>query len=447
MSIERIALVNPNRWSPKAPPLALEYLSSALESEGFQVNLLDLCPASNVKAAIRSFFGTHDADLVGVTHRNLDDIHYGRFMVPELRETIRHIRDATDAPIVLGGSGFSICPERVLDYLGLDMGIAGEGEFALPVLARNFLNRKVYKDIPGLVYREDGDFRRNPVGLGDLSGTCLSHRSKVDYSYYVPTKKGGGTAIQTKRGCTQDCIYCVVPAVEGRVMRLRPVVDIVDEIESLLGRGLSRFFFADSEFNYPEEHAIAICREIVDRKLGGRIQWSVYTAPKPFSLDLARLMVEAGCRLAIPTIENANEKILRIMRKDFTPDDVREMARNCREAGLTFELCTMWGGPGETKDTVLQTLDLVKEVKANGVTLWDPPGLRIYPNTPLADIVREEGFTRKNPNLHGRITGNDDFFEPVFYLSAQMGIMATGIKIWRKMGLVRQGLAAWRNGW
>ena len=442
MSVERIALVNPNRWRPKTPPLAIEYLSSALESEGFQVSLLDLCIASDVRAAIRSFFATHDADLIGVTLRNLDDIHYGRFMVPELREIIRHIRDATDAPIVLGGSGFSICPERVLDYCGLDMGIAGEGEFALPMLARNFLNPAKRKEVPGLVYRDNTGFRRNPVGLADLSGTCFSHRSKVDYSGYDFTgKKVGGTAIQTKRGCTQDCIYCVVPAIEGRVMRLRPVADIVDEIENLLRRGIDRFFFADSEFNYPEEHAMAICREIVDRKLGGRIRWTVYMAPKPFSIELAKLMVEAGCRLAIPTIENANEKILRIMRKDFTPDDVREMARNCREAGLTFELCTMWGGPGETKDTVLETLDLVKEVKANGVTLWDPPGLRIYPNTPLADIVREEGFTRKNPNLHGRIKGNDDFFEPEFYLSAQMGIMATGIKIWRRFGLARQRFA------
>ena len=440
MPVERIALVNPNRWRPKTPPLALEYLSSALESEGFSVALLDLCPASDVKTAIRWFFKEFSPDLVGVTHRNLDDIHYGRFMVPELREIIRHIRNATDAPIVLGGSGFSICPERVLDHCGLDMGIAGEGEFAFPMLARNLLNRPAYKDIPGLVYRDSSEFRRNPVGLADLSGTCLSHRSKVDYSCYVPTKKGGGTSIQTKRGCTQDCIYCVVPAVEGRVMRLRPVTDIVDEIESLLAKGVTRFFFADSEFNCPEEHAMAICREIVDRKLGGKIHWTVYMAPKPFSLDLAKLMVEAGCRLAIPTIENANEKILRIMRKDFTPDDVREMARNCREAGLIFELCTMWGGPGETKDTVLETLDLVKEVQANGVTLWDPPGLRIYPNTPLADIVRAEGFSRKNPNLHGRIKGNDDFFEPVFYLSARMGIMATGIKAWRKVGLVRQAL-------
>ncbi len=152
-------------------------------------------------------------------------------------------------------------------------------------------------------------------------------------------------------------------------------------------------------------------------------------------------MVEAGCKLAIFTIENANEKILQYVRKDFTPDDVRQMARFCREAGLIFECCTMFGGPGETMSTVLKTLDLVKEIKANGVTLWDPPGLRIYPNTPLADIVRAEGFSKRNRNLHGRIDGNEDFFEPVYYLSSEMGVLATGIKAWRKLGLIRQAIS------
>jgi radical SAM superfamily enzyme YgiQ (UPF0313 family) len=445
MAVKRIALVNPNRWKPKTAPVALDYLSSSLESRGFRVDLLDLCHAADVKQTVKTFFRDHPADLVGVTLRNLDDIHYGRFMVPELRDIMRHVKDAANAPIVLGGSGFSICPERVLEYCGLDMGIAGEGEFALPMLASDLSDRSDLADIPGLVYRDGDGFRRNPVGTNDLAGMCLSGRSKVDYSRYI-SKGGakGGTGVQTKRGCTQDCIYCIVPAVEGRVMRLRPVPDIVDEIENLIAKGVKRFFFADSEFNYPEEHAKMICREMIDRKLADKMRWSVYTAPKPFSLELAKLMVEAGCRLAIFTIENANEKVLKCMRKDFTPDDVRQMARACKEAGLTFSYCTMFGGPGETMNTVLETLDLMKEVRAQGVTMWDPPGMRIYPNTPLADIVREEGFSRKNPNLHGRIKGNDDFFEPVYYLSAQMGILATGIKAWRKVGLIRQGISALR---
>jgi len=439
MAAEKIVLINTNRWRPSVAPVALEYLSTALESEGLHVDVLDLCHSSDPKAEIAAYFRDRSAELVGVTHRNLDDIHYGRFMAPEMREVIRFIKESTDAPIVLGGSGFSICPERLLDYCGVDLGIAGEGESALSMLAKSLGEKSAYARIPGLVYRNNSGFSRNPVGTADLSGTCLSRRTKVDYSRYV-RKEGtkGGTGIQTKRGCPQDCIYCVIPAIEGRTMRLRPVLDVVDEIEILLAQGVRRFFFCDSEFNYPEEHAKAICQEIINRKLGDKITWYAYMAPKPFSLELGRLMVEGGCRLAIFTVDSANEKILQYMRRDFTPDDIRQTAHFGRESGLTFSYCTALGGPGETMNTVLQTLDFLREVKPTSVTFWDPPGLRIYPNTPLADIVREEGFDKRNPNLHGRIKGNEDFFEPVYYLSAQIGLLAPAIKAWRKLGRLRQ---------
>lgn len=439
MGAERIVLINPNRWKPHVAPVALEYICSALASRELSADVLDLCHSDSPTADIRAYFHQRPADLIGVTHRNLDDIHYGRVMWPEIRLAIDAIKDSTDAPIVLGGSGFSICPEYLLDYFGVDLGIAGEGEFALPMLARSLGDTEAYSGIPGLVHRSNGGFRRNPVGLESLDGTCLSSRCKLDYSAYVGEKGDeGGTGIQTKRGCPMDCIYCVVPAIEGRVMRLRPAADVVNEIENLLSKGVKRFFVADSEFNYPEEHAREVCEEIIRRKLGNSIRWYVYLSPKPFSLDLAKLMIEAGCKLAIFSVENGNEKILQYMRKDFTPDDIRTTGHACKEAGLIFSYCTMFGGPGETMDTVLETLNLFREIKPTGVTYWDPPGLRIYPNTPLADIVREEGFTKLNPNLHGCIEGNDDFLQPVFYLSAGMGLLATGIKAWRKLGLLRQ---------
>jgi radical SAM superfamily enzyme YgiQ (UPF0313 family) len=377
-----------------------------------------------------------------VTHRNVDDIHYGRVMAPEIREVIHAIKDSTDAPIVLGGSGFSVCPEHLLDYYGTDLGVAGEGECALPMLASSLDDESEYPGIPGLVYRRNGGFSRNPVGTCSLSHTCFSHRSKVDYAPYVgESGDKGGTGIQTKRGCPMDCIYCVVPEIEGRVMRLRPTSDIVDEIECLLSKGVKRFFIADSEFNFPEEHAKQICQEIINRKLGNRMRWYGYLSPRPFSTELAKLMVEAGCKLAIFSVENGNEDILRCMRKDFTAQDIRDTARACHEAGLTFSYCTMFGGPGETMETVLETLELFREVKPTGVTYWDPPGLRIYPNTPLAEIAREEGFEKRNPNLHGCIEGNEDFLMPVYYLSARMGVLATAIKAWRKLGLWRQKIS------
>ena len=444
MPVNKVVLVNPNRWKPKTAPLAIEYLGDSLESQGFAVDILDLCNDMQLKQVISDFFKKRAADLVGITHRNLDDIHYGRSMAPEIHDVVRFIKDATDAPIVLGGSGFSIHPERMLEYCGLDLGIVGEGEVSMALLMRNLGDVSAYPTIPGLVYRTENGFRRNPVSSVDLSTICISKRSQLNYTRY-PAPKGRmiGTAVQTKRGCPRDCIYCVIPQIEGRAIRLRPPGDIVDEIENLVRIGINRFWFADSEFNYPISHANAICEEIIQRKLNDKIFWSVYLSPTPFSYDLAKLMYEAGCIRANFSIENANEKMLQIMRKDFTPQDILYATKCCHEAKLVPNFSLMVGGPGETLDTVLETLDLMKKVVPNEkVTFGEVPGLRIYPNTPLADMVKEEGFDKRNPNLQGCIEGNDDFFRPVYYMSSRIGIMGTVFSGWRRVGLARQVIGA-----
>ena len=155
--------------------------------------------------------------------------------MPDIRAIIEQIRVETDAPIVLGGSGFSIAPEWVMDYGATDLGTAGGGEEALPKLPQAIGDTGAYASIPGLVYRRNGSIARNAMGMMELSGARIGRRGYVDHApYSVDTRSSTKTgAVQTKRGCGQLCIYCVIPSVEGKEMRLRPVKDIVDEIEAL----------------------------------------------------------------------------------------------------------------------------------------------------------------------------------------------------------------------
>jgi radical SAM superfamily enzyme YgiQ (UPF0313 family) len=97
-------------------------------------------------------------------------------------------------------------------------------------------------------------------------------------------------SIETKRGCGEKCIYCPEPLVKGRKCRMRQPEYVVDEIQSLLQSGVAHFHTCDSEFNLPIEHAKMVCREIIKRGLGDKIQWYVYASPTPFSEELMRLM-------------------------------------------------------------------------------------------------------------------------------------------------------------
>ena len=440
-----VALVNPNRLQPGVAPLALEYLASALEHHGDTVRILDLCHAPKPRDAIRAFFRETTPDLICITIRNLDDVVFSCFLAEEVKPLIAEIKQSSDAPIVLGGSGFSIAPELLLNYFGVDMGIAGEGEVALPMLLDRLGDSARYSEVPGLIWREGSGIQRNPIGCADVNSLRLAKRGHIDHSPYIYKKgrKGCG-GVQTKRGCPNKCIYCIVPNIEGPTIRLRDPAEIADEMENLAASGIKRIFLADSEFNYPKEHAVSCCEEFIARRMADKLTWQAYASPGQFDLDLARKMKEAGCDLLITTLDGGDDAVLERLGKPFRVADAVSCVRSCQEADLNAIYCLTLGGPGETVETVLKTLAMMQRLKPAKVTFGEPQGLRVYPGTPLADIVREEGFNKSNRNLHGPVEGNEDMLRPVYYLSKGMGFLIPIIQTQRWIGhwhhrLVRNG--------
>jgi len=430
-----VVLVNTNRLQPAPAPVALDYLNAELEAGGVEVRILDLCHVKSVRKAISEFFRDVKPDLVAVSIRNLDDVVFNCFIAEEIRPMIESIRLNTGSPIVLGGSGFSIAPELMLDYFGLDLGIAGEGEEALPMLLDSLNSPERYPEIPGLVWREASEFKRNALGSADVNGFCLAKRGSIcygDYSY----KKGrrGGAGVQTRRGCSNRCIYCAVPNIEGSTVRLRDPKGIADEIENLVSLGVTRIFLADSEFNYPKEQALAICDEFLARGFREKLTWQAYISPGQFDEELAGKMKEAGCDLVYTTVDSGVDSLLERWNKPFRQEDIVTTVRACQKAELNAVYSLTIGGPGETMDTLLQTVNLMGSLKPARVTFGEPPGLRIYPNTPLETLVRDEGFTSSNPNLHGKIAGNENLLHPVYYLSHKMSVLVPIIQTYRKIG-------------
>ena len=430
-----VALVNPNRLQPGVAPIALEYLASELGRREIGVRILDLCHARKPLDSIRAFFRDFHPDLIGITIRNLDDVVYDCFLAGEMKYLIDAVKTASDAPIALGGSGFSIAPNLLLDYFGADLGVIGEGEEALPMLLAGELFH-----VPGIVYRDGDVIALNPPGRMDVNALCLAKRGRLDYpSYAYKAGRKGGAGVQTKRGCPNKCIYCVVPNIEGSQVRLRDPAGIADEIENLAALGVGRVLLCDSEFNYPMAHAMGVCEEFITRGIARKVSWQAYASPGDFNLELAKKMKEAGCDLLITTVDCGDDALLERLGKPFRVDDIVTCVNACREAELNAIYCLTLGGPGETMDTVFKTLNLMRSLKAK-VTFGEPPGLRIYPRTPLEAIVREEGFSRSNPNLRGRIEGNENLLRPVYYLSSGMGLLDPMIQLRRRLGKWYHGL-------
>lgn len=399
----RVALVNTNRMQPPIAPIGLDYLGEALNAAGHSVELLDLCWEDDARSAISRFLGGADFGLVGVTLRNTDDCGFTsrQSFLPEFADLLETIRGRTGAPIVLGGVGFSVMPERILSLSKTGLGVWGEGEFVLPELATRLERKQEWRDLPNLLWRRDGAWQRNPPSTWPLAGLPAMSRRWVDNRRYF--RHGGQAGFETKRGCPGRCVYCADPVAKGTRTRTRPPGAVADELERLLEQGIDHFHTCDGEFNLPPWHATQVCREIVRRGTGDRMRWYAYCSPAPFSRELARAMREAGCAGINFGADSGDRDMLRKLGRSFTPADILAAARRAKEAGMAVMLDLLLGSPGETRESLVRTVEVMKRADADRVGV--SVGVRVYPGTELA---------RQLP------AGGEDPFEPVFFLEPQV---------------------------
>ncbi|MBN2098089.1 MAG: radical SAM protein [Dehalococcoidia bacterium] len=415
----RVLLVNPNLLKPPVTPIALDYLAHALNQRGIQVDLLDLCLHPDWRSAVDAYFARNAVEAVGVTLRNVDDTTFSSqgFFLPGFKEVTDYLGSRTDAPIIAGGSGFSIMPEDILAYCDIDLGIVGDGEESLPLLVERLAAGADYRSVPGLVYRDGPVFKCNPPAWHDMDRNTVLTRTFIDNRRYLA--EGGMGSIETKRGCPKRCIYCVDAPSKGHQLRCRSPESVTAEMEALLAQGIDCLHLCDAEFNLPESHADDLCREIIRRGLGEKIGWYAYASPVPFGSDTAALYLKAGCRGINFGVDSADDDVLRALARDYVVDDLRRTAAVCHEQGLVFMYDLLLGGPGETKETLGRTIHAMKKMSPHRV--GTALGIRVFPGTRLADMVLRSGPPESNRNLHGAVEDNNRFFRPVFYLSAELG--------------------------
>jgi tryptophan 2-C-methyltransferase len=407
----RVALINTNRLQPPVAPIGLDYVAEALHAAGQSVDLLDLCWEEHPHYALAQFLKQTEFNLIGMTLRNTDDCAFTsrQSFLGEFADLAKLVRQNTEAPIVLGGVGFSVMPEEILSLSHADFGVWGEGEFVLPELTNRLEKKQSFQDLPNLIWRRNGIWQRNPPVFKSLADLPAMSRRWVDNRRYF--RLGGQAGFETKRGCSGRCIYCADPPAKGRCVRLRPASAVADEIEKLIGQGIDALHTCDGEFNIPEQHALEICDEIVRRGLGDKIRWYAYCAPAPFSKELANAMRAAGCAGIDFGADNGNEAMLKRLGRDFGPGDIYSATRRVKEEGMAVMLDLLLGSPGETRESIEQTVELVKRAAPDlaGVSL----GVRVYPGTELAAQLMPEKF------LSGLI-GGSNASDPLFYLEPQI---------------------------
>lgn len=411
MGSQKVLFVNTNRMRPPVAPLALEYVGAAIQSVGHRARVLDLCFAADADTATADALAGDRPDLVAVTFRNTDDCYFAsrRSFVGVLAADVKRLRQLYDGPVVVGGCGFSLMPVAILEQVGADFGVRGDGEVALVELLRALAGQTRLAKVPGLVYWDGGRWHDNGAAVTNFESFDLSPRGMVDNVRYF--QEGGQAGFETKRGCPKKCVYCADPVIKGRQCRLRTPTEIVAEIRQLLARGIDCFHTCDSEFNLPIAHAEAVCEAILAAGLGDRMTWYAYATPAPFTRALAALMRRAGCIGINFGADSGSDAMLAALGRDFDTDCLEQTARICRDHGIVTMFDLLLGGPGETRETLAETLCLMKRLAPDrvGISL----GVRVYPGTPLAQHLA----TEDRQGLRGDETPSG----LLFYISPALG--------------------------
>jgi len=385
-------------------PLGLAHLDTALRRAGYQPEWFD-CQVN--REPLAALVARVQPDFIGISLRNIDDVEIKKreTYFGNLPVLCRELRELTECPIILGGSGFSIFPERLLALTGADFGIQGEGEISLPALLRALESGSDYCGIPGLVFRRDGEVVVNPHGTGLPSGDILAPDRPAELaSFYL--RKSSMLNVQTQRGCAFECCYCTYPLIEGRHYRRRPPESVVEELKQLQAGGAGYVFIVDSVFNSSPDHVLGLCEEMLRRGL--KLRWGCFLRPKNLTPELMRAMARAGLAHIEFGSDSFCDSVLEAYGKRFTFEDILHSSELARAERLDFCHFLICGGPGETCDTLRNGFE--NSLRLKDAVVLALVGMRIYPGTLLFERAQSEQ----------RIAPGADLLEPQYYLSAEL---------------------------
>jgi radical SAM superfamily enzyme YgiQ (UPF0313 family) len=370
-------------------------VASGLKDAGHRVCQYDYlatgCLDERLRAALLEFV----PNFVGISLRNIDNVDSfaaeREWYLAETKRLVNVIRQATAAPIIVGGPGFSIMPEDILNYIEADYGIVGEGEQALCDLATAFDQGQI---VPRIV-----NGNRSSLNGKHMVSPCWEE-DLINFYF----ERSGMVNLQTKRGCPHNCHYCSYPKLEGHRLRVKDPDQVVEEIQRAQRVfGVDTFFFTDSVFNDVAGHYLSLAEALVKSNLN--ISWYGYFRPQGIRAQELNLLKRSGLQAMELGTDAASDATLAGLNKQFTFEEVVDFNRLCVKAKIPCAHFFIFGGPGESMHTVSEGLENLNRLEQ--CVMFAFSGIRIFPNTEVHDFALREGL----------LAEKDSLLKPVYYFS------------------------------
>jgi len=372
--------VSPSFESGDMPNLAAVYLTNFLRMRNFRADYINLFQQEKEKLID---YLSEDPYCVAIT----TTFYVLNFPVIEMVEFIRQHNSKTK--IVVGGPLIS---NHVRNYHGdqlaaalEDMGadiyvVDSQGELTLTRIVECLENGGDLKDVPNLIYYEDGGLRTTNV---IPENNCLDENA-IDWLRFSDKTLGPTLQTRTARSCAFNCSFCNYPARAGK-LSLASLEGIEKELDSMREfGGVKNVVFIDDTFNVPLPRFKDICRMMIKNNYG--FNWFSYFRCSNSDSEAIDLMAESGCKGVFLGIESGSPSILKNMNKAATPEKYVEGIKLLHEHDILTFGSFIVGFPGETEETVRESVDFIKQTE---VSYYRAQQWYCEPGTPI-DRQREK---------------------------------------------------------
>lgn len=388
----RVLLIQAHLGRPEPPVAPLGLASLATYLKPHQVKIFDPNIVAHPIKETCNIIEDSKPDIVGFSLRNVDTTKYNdQFLYLEHFQnqvkTAKEIRPST--PFVVGGSGFSLFPTQILRRIPeIEAGFFLEAESSF---SRFLKNGGQADGTPGLFVRSGGqiEFTGSPewINLEDILPPAWE---QVNLTAYVPFSERASIGVEAKRGCPLQCAYCTYPQIGGAELRKKAPGKVVDELEAMKEKfAVQQIFFCDPVFNYPLEHAEAICRQILNRNLS--IKWGAYHQDRFLTPEYVELARESGCQDFYFSPDAASERGLKILNKVTTVESLNRSLNLIAADGLARASYNFFAAiPGTGWENWLAALRFLLKAKlklGKRLTRWKLSYMRLEPHTPTARAV------------------------------------------------------------
>lgn len=368
------------------PPLGLAYLAGVAQREGHTVSIVESealgCSYDYIYQRLEDF----KPDILGMP-TFLNTIQRCYVVLDEAKKRLPRVKT------VLGGVHVTLNPEEAISRDSVDYVVRGEGEKVFSELILSLEGKISLSEIPGLAWKNiEGEIIYNSQQklIEDLDVLPLPARHLFPMERYHASSQLRGRKtlhMMTSRGCPFRCTYCTSHLTFGKTFRYHRPKRVIEEMLELRDKyGADTVQFYDETFTLNRQRVIDLCGEIIKNKVN--LEWACFTRVNIVDKELLLKMRQAGCYQIFYGVEAATQRLLDVIKKDITIEQIQNAFRWTKQAGIESLASFMVGLPTETVEDAYKTISLAIDIDAD-YAQWQKT--TPFPGTELYEICKKHG--------------------------------------------------------